>query len=327
MITLISFCDISWFCVFLSWLLPFLLGLLLGWLIWSRFKSMYNNLYSKHKTLKNDHISLEEKYKVYQEKLRICEEKRNEHVSKIALLEGMLDECKKGQAQLMKTKEESQKMGITVPQPETQASASIGIKADKFAVLKEDNLQVIEGIGPKLNKFLNSKGINRWSDIASKNPKEIKDLLASEGNKYRIIDPETWVKQAKLANEGKWNELIALQKVLDTGKTNQTSEETDSKVEKMLIKMGVIKKWKKDDLRAIEGIGPKIASLLNNAGINTWKKLADTSVEQIQKILDNAGKRYTLADPGTWPKQATMAHEGKWEELEEYQDFLQGGKE
>ncbi len=327
MITLISICDISWLCVFLAWLLPFLLGLLLGWIIWSKFKRMYNDLYSKHKSLKNDYVSIEDKYKVCQEKLRLCEEKRNEYVSKIALLEGMLDECKKGQAKLIKSENKQGKLGIVGTPPVPDAGSSSGIKANKFAALKEDNLQVIEGIGPKMNEFLNKKGIKTWSDLASKNAEELNTLLASEGNKYRIIDPETWVKQAKLANEGKWDELIALQKVLDTGKTNQTSQETDSKVEKMLMKMGVIKRWQKDDLRAIEGIGPKIASLLNDAGINTWKELADSSVEKIQKILDKAGKNYTLADPGTWPKQAAMAHEGKWEELEEYQDFLQGGKE
>ncbi len=327
MITLISICDISWFCVFLSWLLPFLLGLLLGWLIWSKFKAMYNDLYSKHKRLKNDHIDLEQKCKSYEDKLRLCEEKRNEYVSKVALLEGMLDESKSENARLMKLQSEGGKLGIAGVPPVTGSASSTGIKADKFAVLKNDNLQVIEGIGPKMNEFLNKKGIKTWADLASKDPKELKSLLASEGNKYRIIDPETWVQQATLANEGKWDELIALQKVLDTGKTNQTSDETDSKVEKILIKLGVIKKWQKDDLKAIEGIGPKIASLLNNAGVNTWKQLADCSVEKIQKILDNAGKRYALADPGTWPKQAAMADEGKWDELQEYQDFLQGGKE
>ncbi len=323
MITLISICDISWFCVFLSWLLPFLLGLLLGWIIWSKFKSMYNDLHSKHKRLKNDHIALDEKYKICQEKLRLCEEKRNEYGSKIALLEGLLNECKNDHAQLLKSQNKSGNLGIAVVPPATNS----GIKSDKLAVLKENNLEVIEGIGPKMKEFLNSKGIKVWSDLASKDASEIKALLDSEGNKYRIIDPETWARQATLANEGKWQELIELQKVLDTGKTDQMSKETDSKVEKILIKLGVLKKWQKDDLKAIEGIGPKIASLLNNAGINTWKELANCSIEKIQKVLDDAGKSYTLANPGTWPKQAAMAHEGRWQELEEYQDFLQGGKE
>jgi len=95
----------------------------------------------------------------------------------------------------------------------------------------------------------------------------------------------------------------------------------------LLVKLGILKKWKKDDLKAVEGIGPKIESLLHAGGIKTWRELANTPVDKIQAILDKAGKRYALADPGTWPKQAELAADEKWDELEKYQDFLQGGKE
>jgi len=33
-----------------------------------------------------------------------------------------------------------------------------------------------------------------------------------------------------------------------------------------------------------------------------------------------------LADPTTWPKQAEYAADGEWDALEEYQDFLDGGR-
>ena len=117
-----------------------------------------------------------------------------------------------------------------------------------------------------------------------------------------------------------------MQKALDTGRDTNTGP-TDSKVEKLLIKMGLLRKFTKDDLKLVEGIGPKIEGLLHDAGIKTWEALAATSVDQIQKVLDAAGDRYKLADPGTWPKQARLAHEGKWQELDDYQHFLQGGKE
>ena len=53
----------------------------------------------------------------------------------------------------------------------------------------------------------------------------------------------------------------------------------------------------------------------------------DRSVEKIQEILDEAGPRYKTHNPGTWPKQAEMAAEGKWDELKEWQDSLNGGVE
>ncbi len=83
---------------------------------------------------------------------------------------------------------------------------------------------------------------------------------------------------------------------------------------------------KKDDLKKVEGIGPKIEQLLYAEGIYTWNDLAQTKVEVIQMILDKAGPRYRMHNPGTWPEQARMAAEGKWDELEKWQDELKGGR-
>ena len=122
--------------------------------------------------------------------------------------------------------------------------------------------------------------------------------------------------------------MITLQKSLDTGRSDTATDGlTDSKLEKWLIKAGIIRRWAQDDLKAIEGIGPKIEQLLHNAGIKTWKELAQTSVSRIQEILKAAGPRFALADPGSWPKQSELASDSKWEELQEYQDFLNAGKE
>lgn len=82
----------------------------------------------------------------------------------------------------------------------------------------------------------------------------------------------------------------------------------------------------KDDLKKVEGIGPKIEKLCNNIGILTFAQLSNTSIEKLQKMLDDAGPSYRIANPGTWPDQARLAAEGKWEELDQLQDSLNGGK-
>ena len=84
---------------------------------------------------------------------------------------------------------------------------------------------------------------------------------------------------------------------------------------------------KADDLKKIEGIGPKIAEIFNNAGIITFAQLADTSIEKLQEILAEAGSRYASKKPGSWPKQAKMAAEGKWDKLKEWQDNHKHGVE
>ena len=82
-----------------------------------------------------------------------------------------------------------------------------------------------------------------------------------------------------------------------------------------------------DDLTKIEGIGPKIAELLSNAGITTFAQLADAQDEAIQQALADAGPRFNLHDATTWNEQAALARDGKWDDLNELQDRLKGGKE
>jgi large subunit ribosomal protein L27 len=81
-----------------------------------------------------------------------------------------------------------------------------------------------------------------------------------------------------------------------------------------------------DDLKKIEGIGPKIAQLLNEDGILTFAQLAATDVERVKAILEAAGSRYKMHDPTTWGQQAQLAADGKWDELKKWQDELNGGK-
>jgi predicted flap endonuclease-1-like 5' DNA nuclease len=76
----------------------------------------------------------------------------------------------------------------------------------------------------------------------------------------------------------------------------------------------------------VEGIGPKIEELCNGIGIYTFAQLADTSAETLRNMLDDAGPAYRIAEPATWPEQARLAHEGKWDELKEYQDRLTAGR-
>ena len=86
------------------------------------------------------------------------------------------------------------------------------------------------------------------------------------------------------------------------------------------------KKIKLDDLKVVEGIGPKIAELCENIGITTWAGLADTPVSTLQSMLDEAGPAFTMQNPGTWPEQAGLLATGKWAAFKELTDRLDGGK-
>ncbi|WP_379952741.1 50S ribosomal protein L21 [Dokdonia sp. R78006] len=83
------------------------------------------------------------------------------------------------------------------------------------------------------------------------------------------------------------------------------------------------KSSKADDLKKVEGIGPKIAETLVEAGISTFAQLAKTDAAKISEII--AGVRGNHVTD-TWPAQAQLAADGKWDELKKWQDELDGGK-
>jgi large subunit ribosomal protein L21 len=130
---------------------------------------------------------------------------------------------------------------------------------------------------------------------------------------------ETKKKEVKTKKETapKQKETQTVQKIADTPEKK-----------KPVAKKPAAKKTKKaDDLKKIEGIGPKIASILTEAGYETFAKLAKADPEKIREILlEKGGKRYAMHDPETWPKQAELAAAGKWDELKKWQDELDGGR-
>ncbi len=83
---------------------------------------------------------------------------------------------------------------------------------------------------------------------------------------------------------------------------------------------------KRDDLKIVEGIGPKIQQLFNSYNIKTWKDLSETAVAKCQEILDSGGAPYKIHDPASWPMQAKMAYEGKWKDLHKWQEEHKKGK-
>ena len=80
-----------------------------------------------------------------------------------------------------------------------------------------------------------------------------------------------------------------------------------------------------DDLKRIEGIGPKISSVLQAAGIATFAQLAATDIDRLKQVLMEAGLA-ALTNPTTWPEQARLAAAGDWDALEVLQGDLQGGR-
>lgn len=79
-----------------------------------------------------------------------------------------------------------------------------------------------------------------------------------------------------------------------------------------------------DDLEIIEGIGPKVAKVLKDAGIASFADLAHAQPEKVQSTLKAAGLQ--MMDPAGWIEQAKLAAAGDMESMKKLQDELKGGR-
>jgi len=140
---------------------------------------------------------------------------------------------------------------------------------------------------------------------------------ALESCKQKNIALQDEINQLKLGSTAKTSKFVS-----DSNASNSNIT-FDAKAVKAVFG----KSYKQDDLKIIEGIGPKIEELFKTSGILTWKALGETSVDRLREILSKAGERYQIHDPSTWPKQAKLAYEGKWQELKDWQNKSDGGRE
>ena len=92
------------------------------------------------------------------------------------------------------------------------------------------------------------------------------------------------------------------------------------------VKKSSTAKVNMNNLKVIEGVGPKIEGLLKEAGFETLEKLSKATKKQLTEVLSAAGNRYTMHDPSTWAKQAKLAAKGDKEALKKLQDELKGGR-
>lgn len=313
----------------LLWLLASLLSALLGYLIgWAQYKPCCDKIEEAEAEVKKLHAGITD----WEAKYRELQYKRGELEKDNTALRASLNQCEADKAAL--NAKLSVKGSPTTSRDIDSGTTTLAVadldlggrSTDYIALVGLDNFQIIEGIGPKIEQILKNSGYITWASLAEAKYEDLKKVLDEAGPRYRIHDPQSWPEQARMAAQGKWNKLIEYQKSLDVRKGNSGDKTSDSKLEKLIAKkLGY--STNPNDLKIVEGIGPKIEGLLQEAGINDWLSLAAASIDQLKEILTAAGDRYRLADPTTWPEQAQLAAEGEWDALKEYQDLLRGGRD
>jgi predicted flap endonuclease-1-like 5' DNA nuclease len=184
-----------------------------------------------------------------------------------------------------------------IAQARAALQSAFGVLLPVATEAEKDDLQQIQGIGPFLEKQLNEEGIYTFQQVSRLDEVLIEHLTTAIRFFPGRIQKDDWVGQAA--------------RFLENPPPPAEAEEELPTA---------------DNFQEIEGIGPKIETLLHEAGLRTYRQLADASMERLQEILHAAGDRFRLHDPTTWPDQAGLAADGKWEELREYQKYLNGGE-
>lgn len=202
------------------------------------------------------------------------------------------------------------------------------VTKNKETLNPKEDLTKIEGIGPKIQDVLNSYGINTYEQLHSSNRNTLKLYLDKSGPQFKMHEPESWPHQAGMAARGEWDKLAEYQDFMIINREsslniNPSKPSDDSK--KPNKRGASLSTNYVDDLTKIEGIGPKIAQLLNDAGISNFADLSTANRDSIKAILDNGGPQFKMHEPKTWSKQAELANNGEWKKLEQYQDELLGG--
>lgn len=160
--------------------------------------------------------------------------------------------------------------------------------------------------------------------------------LIGKGKDTSSIDNSAELKSLETENAKLKADLDACNKKIKTASTTSKTKASVSSLaaaapvamafDAIAAKAAFGKKIKQDDLKIVEGIGPKIEGLFHNFEIKTWKALSETSVKKCQEVLNSGGDRYRIHDPASWPMQSKMAYEGAWKKLIKWQDEHKAGK-
>ena len=98
--------------------------------------------------------------------------------------------------------------------PEIDLNAA---KEAGFDLKTADDLEIIEGIGPKIAALFNAAGVKTFKQLADVSPAQIQPILDRAGATFQMANPATWPEQADLAARNRWLALKALQQALDAG--------------------------------------------------------------------------------------------------------------
>ena len=297
-------------------LVTFLLGVWLGWVLWSKYRQEAERLRIENVSLDSTATTLRQENEDLKKKLATLE---SEQTSLEGQVQNQNWDLEKLRNQLTIQESDLEKLQERNRQLESELGLSLDAEGGTFGntTVSTEPLpsEPLEEELPDLESVAGNDG------GAAESATEVE---SADGT---IIDPTPGLRPldelepSPIVSPATPESIIPMP---ETPVEKSASKTTGGKSEEPVI--AAVSTGPRDDLKIVEGIGPKIEELLFKADITTYGQLAATSVQQLQGILDAAGSRFAMHDPGTWSAQALLAANGEWDNLKAYQDFLNAGK-
>ncbi|MFG2038544.1 helix-hairpin-helix domain-containing protein [Dactylosporangium sp. NPDC048998] len=279
------------------------------------------------------------------------------------------------------------------PEPATVDAALVADVESAFeaAEAPEDDLERIEGIGPKIGAALRAAGITTYAQLADAERSTVETALENANLRF-APSIATWSRQARLLADGDEAAFKELTDRLIAGREVTAKPEPEPVVAEPTVEEPVAAEptveepvveesepepvavepepepepepkpvavepepgpvavepeaepgpepvvvpvqaaasaeeaGPADDLKRIEGIGPKMSAALVAAGIRTYAQLADADVDTLRAAIEAAGLRFAPSIV-TWARQARLLADGDEEGFADLTRRLVAGRD
>ncbi len=309
----------------------FLLGLWLGWLLWSKYKQQVEALELENQSLKGTVSTVATDLalvKVANQQLQISEQQLKEENAELeAAVDTANQQLEHVSGTLEQTKAEVHKLEneLVNSNASTPESANVPLEvvhSDVDLHIEDLTAETVSTPDPLVEGVVLATAEPEVIQPVVVNEPIAPDLLAEGGEieeELEVIEPNPPVIRMALTPENLAEGAVILPR-------SDLKIDTDVAVTKVVEPHADVVVQVQDNLKIIEGIGPKIEQILFNHNIKTYSQLAATPVSRIKEMLINEGSHFATHDPSTWPSQALLAANGEWENLKSYQTYLHGGR-
>lgn len=320
----------------------FALGLWLGWILWNRYQQMAETLRVENESLtssfaamKTENETLKGKYNAADSQVKYLESQHAQMLVEQEASNNSLAALQKDLAhERYRTNQLEAELSVALAKSPEAAAVPMEIETSDADVFVEDLAEpvLVEPELPTLKQeheaeILDFEGIESFSEpefgsieepvLEITNHQVVEETPIELGLSDDLVEP---------ANEVELESTHVEETTEAVNEASHDLPEMETTAPALATQDLVAATDQKDDLKIVEGIGPKIEELLFQHHIYTFRQLSATPVNRIKEILTSAGSRYAMHDPGTWPAQPLLAANGEWENLKAYQGFLNAGK-